>query len=140
MGKIVFSRLADQYESENDKGDVPLKKLKTVLASFYIYSSTRIKIITALQTLPPSSSSKCLPDHWNNVSHFIVLPLKYKEGNNRPSSVNQIPLVHNHDKAGNKYYTPRKHEHSGKPMCENRCLGKVNFTWCGHVPAVQSRA
>ena len=29
----------------------------------------------------------------------------YKEGNNRPSSVNQIPLVHNHDKAGNKCYT-----------------------------------
>ena len=29
---------------------------------------------------------------------------KYKEGNNRPSSVNQIPLVHNHDKAGNKCF------------------------------------
>ena len=25
---------------------------------------------------------------------------EYKEGNNRPSSVNQISLVHNHDKAG----------------------------------------
>ena len=31
--------------------------------------------------------------------------MKYKEGNNRPSSVNQIALVHNHDKAGNKCYT-----------------------------------
>ena len=31
--------------------------------------------------------------------------LKYKEGNNLPSSVNQISLVHNHDKGGNKYYT-----------------------------------
>ena len=29
----------------------------------------------------------------------------YKEGNNRPSSVNQISLVHSHDKAGNKCYT-----------------------------------
>ena len=29
----------------------------------------------------------------------------YKEGNNRSSSVNQILLVHNHDKAGNKWYT-----------------------------------
>ena len=29
---------------------------------------------------------------------------KYKEGNNRPSTVNQISLVHNHDKAGNKIY------------------------------------
>ena len=27
------------------------------------------------------------------------------EGNNRPSSVNQISLVHNHDKAANKCYT-----------------------------------
>ena len=31
--------------------------------------------------------------------------MKYKEGNNRPSSINQISLVHNHDKAGNKCYT-----------------------------------
>ena len=30
---------------------------------------------------------------------------KYKEGINRPLSVNQISLVHNHDKAGNKCYT-----------------------------------
>ena len=30
---------------------------------------------------------------------------KYKEGNNHPSSVIQISLVHNHDKTGNKYYT-----------------------------------
>ena len=29
----------------------------------------------------------------------------YKEGNNRLSSVNQISLVHNHDKAWNKCYT-----------------------------------
>ena len=29
----------------------------------------------------------------------------YKEGNNRPSSVNQISLVHNLDKAVNKCYT-----------------------------------
>ena len=35
-------------------------------------------------------------------SHFCD---KYKEGNNRPSSINQISLVHNHDKAGNKCYT-----------------------------------
>ena len=30
---------------------------------------------------------------------------KYKEGNNCPPSVNQISLVHNHDKAGYKCYT-----------------------------------
>ena len=30
---------------------------------------------------------------------------KYKDGNNRPSSVNQISLIHNYDKAGNKCYT-----------------------------------
>ena len=30
---------------------------------------------------------------------------KNMEGNNRPSAVNQISLVHNHDKAGNKRYT-----------------------------------
>ena len=29
----------------------------------------------------------------------------YKEGNNRPLSVNQIPLVHSNDIAGNKFYT-----------------------------------
>ena len=30
---------------------------------------------------------------------------KYKEGNNRPSSVlYQISLVHNHDKSGNKHF------------------------------------
>ena len=31
--------------------------------------------------------------------------MKYKERNNLPSSVNQISLVHNHEKAGNKCYT-----------------------------------
>ena len=31
--------------------------------------------------------------------------VKYKEKNNRPSSVNLISLVHNHDKAENKCYT-----------------------------------
>ena len=35
----------------------------------------------------------------------LITILEYKEGNNRPSSVNQTPLVHNHDKAGNKYHT-----------------------------------
>ena len=43
---------------------------------------------------------------------------KYKEGNNRPSSVNQISIVHNHDKSENKCYTPRQHEHLGNPVCE----------------------
>ena len=47
---------------------------------------------------------------WSSVVQSIVLlPMytnwKYKEGNNRPSSVNQISLVHNHDKAGNKFCT-----------------------------------
>ena len=31
--------------------------------------------------------------------------LKYKEGNNHLSSVNQKPLVHKHDKVANKCYT-----------------------------------
>ena len=31
--------------------------------------------------------------------------MKHKEGNNRPSYVNQISLVNNHDKAGNTCYT-----------------------------------
>ena len=42
----------------------------------------------------------------------------YKEGNNRPSSVNQLSLVHNHDKAGNKCYTQdntNTQTHSGNP-------------------------
>ena len=45
---------------------------------------------------------------WNRCS------TKYKEGNKSPSSVNQISLVHNYDKARNKCY-PIQHEHSGNP-------------------------
>ena len=42
--------------------------------------------------------------------------LKYKDGHNRPASVNQILLVHNHDKFGNKCMLySRKHEHLGNP-------------------------
>ena len=55
---------------------------------------------------------------------------KYKDGNNRPSSVNQISLVHNHNKSGNKCYTHK---------CVNRCSRGVNFTCCGHALAVESR-
>ena len=44
---------------------------------------------------------------------------KYKEGNNRPSSVNQISPVHYHDKSGNKCYTQENYV--------NRCLGRVNI-------------
>ena len=40
---------------------------------------------------------------WSNPAY--VADVKYKEGNNRPSSVNQTPLVYNHDKAENKCYT-----------------------------------
>ena len=36
---------------------------------------------------------------------FVANTYKCKEGNNRPSSVNQIALVLYHDKAGNKCYT-----------------------------------
>ena len=42
---------------------------------------------------------------------------KYKEGNNHPSSVNQKSLVHKHDKAGNKCYTPDNTDTRGKPKC-----------------------
>ena len=37
--------------------------------------------------------------------HIPIAFMKYKEGYYSPSSVNQISLVHNHDKAGNKCYT-----------------------------------
>ena len=39
------------------------------------------------------------------ISSLCIKLWKYKEGNNRPSSVNQIPIVHNHDKSENKCYT-----------------------------------
>ena len=48
------------------------------------------------------------------------------------------PLNKYHDKAGNKCYKPRQHGHSGKPTCVNWCRGSVNFTCCGHEPAVES--
>ena len=35
----------------------------------------------------------------------LIELIEYKEGNNRPSSVNIEPLVHIHSKAGNKCYT-----------------------------------
>ena len=34
------------------------------------------------------------------VISLFTITFKYKEGNNRQSSVNQISLVHNHDKIG----------------------------------------
>ena len=37
-----------------------------------------------------------------NVGARVAMWIRYKEGNNRPSSVNKKSLVHNHDKAGNK--------------------------------------
>ena len=37
--------------------------------------------------------------------YWGVIMYMYKEGNNRPSSVIQMSLVHNHDKAGNECYT-----------------------------------
>ena len=64
--------------------------------------------------------------------------IKYKEGNDRPSSVNQIPLVHTHDKAGNECYT-QENTDPVKLKCVNRGPGRVNFTYCGHAPAVESR-
>ena len=64
---------------------------------------------------------------------------KYKEGNNRPSSVNRISLVHNQDKTGNKYYTKdNTNTWETKPKCENRCHGRLNFSCCGLAPAVKS--
>ena len=43
---------------------------------------------------------------------------KYKEGNNRSSSVNQISLFHNHDKAGNKCYTQDNTNTRETQVCE----------------------
>ena len=42
----------------------------------------------------------------------------YKEGNNHPPSVNQISLVHNHDKAGNKCYTQDNTNTRETQVCE----------------------
>ena len=44
--------------------------------------------------------------------------IKYKEGNNRPSSVNQIPLVHNPDKSGNECYTQENTNTWETQVCE----------------------
>ena len=41
---------------------------------------------------------------------------EYKGGNNRPLSVNQTSLVHNHDKTGNKCYTRDNTNTRGKPQ------------------------
>ena len=43
----------------------------------------------------------------NNITYIVlnIRLFKYKEGNNRPSSVNEISLVHNLDRTANKYYT-----------------------------------
>ena len=54
------------------------------------------------------------------------LYMKYKEGNNRPSSVNQISLVHNHDKAGNKYYTQDNTDTRKTQVCEGHSTTNQN--------------
>ena len=43
---------------------------------------------------------------------------KYKEGNNRPPSVDQITLVHTHDKSGNKCYTQDNTNTRETQVCE----------------------
>ena len=43
---------------------------------------------------------------------------KSKEGNNRPSSVYQISLIHNHDKSGNKCYTQDNTNTLETQVCE----------------------
>ena len=43
---------------------------------------------------------------------------KYKEGNNRPSSVNQISLVNNLDKVGNKYCAKDNKNSWENQVCE----------------------
>ena len=52
---------------------------------------------------------------------------KYKEGNNRPSTVNQTSFVHNQDKAGNRCYA----QDNTNTRYENRCLGigKLLLLW-----------
>ena len=49
---------------------------------------------------------------------FNQFDLKYKEGNDRPSSVIQISLVQNHDKVGKKYYTKDKTNNRETQVCE----------------------
>ena len=50
----------------------------------------------------------------SNMHIMYLMPngwvIKYKEGNNHPSSINQISLVHNHDKAGNECYNMNTRE------------------------------
>ena len=44
--------------------------------------------------------------HFSEALIYTLLnAITYNEGNNRPSSVNQISLVHNNDKAGKTWYT-----------------------------------
>ena len=55
----------------------------------------------------------------------LVTCMKYKRGNNRPSSVNQKSLVHNHDKAVYKCYTQ-----DNKDTQENRPgRSKLHLMW-----------
>ena len=57
----------------------------------------------------------------NQNFHYILYKSnEYKEGNNRPSSVNQIPVstVHNHDKSVNKCYTQDNMNIRETQVCE----------------------
>ena len=45
---------------------------------------------------------------------------KYKEGHNRPSSVNLKSLVHKHNKTGNKCYVQDNIDTWESPKCVNR--------------------
>ena len=44
--------------------------------------------------------------------------IKYKEGNNRPSSINRKPLVHKHNKVGNKCHTQDNTDTRETQVCE----------------------
>ena len=46
-----------------------------------------------------------------NISHILTFVIKFKnnKGNNRPSCDNLKPLVHKHNKAGDRFHTRENH-------------------------------
>ena len=97
----------------------------------------------------------CIPGRqmYKNALWIVKIVYKYKEGNNRPSSTNQISLVHNNDKAGNKRYTQDKtntREKSSReqvprksklllllPHIRRGIKSITSHIWCGQVPHFQ---
>ena len=74
----------------------------------YYLISSKVDRNTTQRKISPGThmihQQRRMPSEENN-QNGLLRTSKYKEGNNHPSSVNPISLIHNHDKAGNKCYT-----------------------------------